>query len=187
MAKIETVTSNFTVNFSIAGDGLLKAEVDNRDPKDGGTNLSTSFKPGDDVMWLLFKTPDVIVEDMMSSHGTLSLQSSGVTDYLVEDYISVAGDTSASLSYPFAASWSAEWVGDGGIQPNIKPPSAGDSEITFEPLNSDAYKQYGAVGVIKVSYLASYDLYKLAHTPFPGLKEYPIVVFVVGTKNNDVV
>lgn len=183
MATKELVTTNFSVNFSIAGDakGLLKAEVDNRDVSVGGLNASTNFKPGDDVEWLLFKSKDVVVSEIISSHGSNTYKEE--VSYLVEDYLTVSGDTSVSLPYPFASDWSAEWIGDGGIKATIDAPAEGASAVTFS--GSDAnFKKYGAIGVLKVSYLSTASHYTLAHTPIAGIPEYSIVVFVAGTNNN---
>ena len=46
------ITTSFTVTFSSSSsDGILIAEVDEREVADGGLNTKTSFAPGDAVAY----------------------------------------------------------------------------------------------------------------------------------------
>lgn len=183
MAKFKKsqVTSNFNVSFAFStgggAKGELKAEVDSRDPADGGLNPSTSFKPGDAVHWLLFKSNAVSITDIFASHG--SNAGGGTATIQIDDYITVGGVKEATLNYPCSGGFSASWVGSGGILASIGAPSDGSSTITFSG-GGGAFDKYGAVGLLSVSYTASAQVYVLTHSPL-GIPKYDIVVFVAGT------
>ena len=177
MSKKELVTTSVSVSFSTTNNVEIKAQVDDRSPANGGFNSTTSFKPGDPVVWLLFKTSTVTILDIIPSHGSSS--GGGSTTYLVEENISVSGAFDASLGYPYTSAWSASWLGSGGIQPAINPPKVGDTSITFNSSNPQ-YKKYGAVGVIKATYNSTAQKHTLTHSPITGESEYEIVIFIAG-------
>ena len=180
MAKFKKtqVTSSFNVNFSFStggsAKGELKAEVDSRDPADGGLNASTSFRPGDSVKWLLFKSNNVSITDIFASHG--SNAGGGTASVDINDTITVGGVKETSLNYPCSGGFSANWLGSGGITAAITAPSGGQSTITFSGGGA-AFDKYGAIGLLEVSYTATAQVYTLSHSPL-GLDKYDIVVFV---------
>jgi len=173
-----SVTSNFSVSFSIPSgtSGQIKAEVDSRTVAEGGTNANTSFKPGDNVSWLLFKNSDVTIIDIISSEG--SNISAGSLEYSVDEMLTLGGAFDTNLSYPFYSDFTAEWIGSGGIKATITPPAVGSSLITLSSLSA-MFAKYGAIGIIHVTYKAKADNYILKHSALPYPK-YDIIVYIAG-------
>ena len=55
------ITTSFTVTFSSSSsDGILIAEVDEREVAEGGLNTKTSFAPGDAVAYLVFRGTGIV-------------------------------------------------------------------------------------------------------------------------------
>lgn len=168
------VTASFTVTFTTSEtDGILKAEVDDRDPADGGLNAKTSFAPGDPVVYLIFKGEGVTVNSQLHSYGSHVSLSSGISVTKEETKTFYGPDQlSQDLDYPVSSITSWEWIGDS----SLGTPKFNDQTITVTLPTGTTY----AVGVLKVTYISKADAYRLTHAPL-GIPEYEIATLVVGT------
>lgn len=168
------ITTSFTVSFTSSdANGILIAEVDNRDVADGGLNSKTSFAPGDTVFYLIFKGPGVVVNDQYHSWGQHVAVSTGL-DIPQEEILTfmTPDEISQTVKYPVDTIDSWEWIGNSALG----TPKFNGQEISVNQPNDTTY----AVGILKVNYTAKADAYKLTHSPL-GYTEYEIATLVVGT------
>jgi hypothetical protein len=107
----EVVVATLNVNFSedtTATEGVLKMEIDDRE--DGLNAGDTSFSPGDNVGFFLYKDSNVTVEyGPASTSGGITASGSASKD--VDEYITFSNSDSGSLGYPPSGSVSLEWQG----------------------------------------------------------------------------
>lgn len=172
------ITTSFTISFGSGGGGgaVLKAEVDDR--PDGSNGGNTSFIPGDNVGWLLFKTTlgqqEVTITGMKSSIG--SIEGGAASSKEIKETLTFANDTAATLGYPISGGFkSVEWVGA-----NLG---------TLVMLDETAVKLQGVeksntnpfAGVVEVVYDSPCQVYSLTNTLVTGKSSYEALVVVVGT------
>lgn len=168
------ITTSFTVSFTSSdANGILIAEVDNRDVADGGLNSKTSFAPGDTVYYLIYKGPGVVVDAQYHSWGQHSAVSTGLSIPQEEILTFMAPDDLAqTVKYPVDTIDSWEWLGN----TTFDTPKFNGQDIS---VNQPSGSTYG-VGILKVKYTTKADAYKLTHAPL-GYPEYEIATLVVGT------
>lgn len=168
------VTTSFTVSFSTSDsdEGILVAEVDDRDPEDGGLNEDTSFKPGEDVVYLVYAGPGVTVVGQYHSWG--SHVGGGLHTVTQEEDVTFMSPDSLeqSLKYPVNDLVSLEALGN--AYPGGAPVLVGNSLVVKKTADT-----YG-VGVYRVTYTSTGRAYTLKHAPL-GVSEYEIATQVVGT------
>jgi len=162
------VTASLVVNFDAGGtadgQGILKAEFDSRDPQDGGLNPNgTSFRPGDQPVFLVYKTDSVNLDAIKTSEGSTALISRPSIQQ--EEWITFANVAEASLSYP------AE--GAVTILKSVGMPNP--SVINGSTLRVSN----PVVGVVKVRYNTRPTAYQLNGAS----GENPVVIFVSGVVN----
>ena len=110
------VTATIVVDFQnpadagAAGSGLLKLEIDSRE--DGLNGGKTSFRPGDPVHYLLFKSSNVSITDHETTAGGHFQVETGTFEHT--ETLTFINAAEASLAYPLASGLSVDWQGDSG-------------------------------------------------------------------------
>ena len=109
MAEIIVATLNvsFDADETDGGQGVLKLDIDDRE--DGGNAGDTSFAPGDDVYYFLFKDTNVTVLDHVTTAGGFSGQGKGTKE--IDENISFSNSDTSSLGYPPQGSVTMKWLG----------------------------------------------------------------------------
>lgn len=93
------VTTSLVINFTTldgSEGGILTAEVDDR--PDGLNAGNTTFYPGDSPGFLVFKSNNVAITQLLASEGLL--QSMGQFSITAEEDLTFANTREASLRYP---------------------------------------------------------------------------------------
>lgn len=169
--KPSKVTTSLVVDFGQTGDakGVLKAEIDDRPT--GLNGGETSFTPGQTVGYMVAKSSNVAINAHIASYG--SPVAAGSYSFTHEEIVIFTGENTTSPEYPILSGFTYAWLGK-----NPGALTATESEIT---LSKAAGEQY-SVGVAKISYSTTVDLYTLASpTSLGGVQEFSIVVFLSGT------
>lgn len=162
MATNSLLTAHLVVQFSDAeSNASVVAEVDDRE---GGYNAGkTTFYPGDSVYILLFIPNGYVVDQVLTSAGTVALVDTGYK--FIESYVPYANEDSSSLSYPVSSNFTYAWLGNnlGAItnpdQFTAKLPARGFDTATKKPIPE--YR----VGVAYVTYRSNYKVYRLQSVP----------------------
>lgn len=145
-----TITTSIVVQFtgdSDADRGILSVEVDSR--SDGLNNGKTSFRPGDAVYYLVFKSTNVnILKHLLTAGAKASV---GIGNYEVVDFITFADSDEAQVSKPISSGFSSSWQGS----------SLGAIQILDGGSRIKAAQK--GVGVLKVQYQSQYMAYKLSN------------------------
>lgn len=168
------ITTSFTVTFtSPDSEGILLAEVDDREVANGGLNSKTSFAPGDPVAYLIFRGPGVTVDDQIHSYGGHTSLGAQVLVEKEESLTFYGPDQlEQTLKYPVNSIVSYEWIGNS----QFNTPKFNGQTVSVTLPASITY----AAGILKVKYKSKADPYKLVHAPL-GYPEYEIATLVVGT------
>lgn len=174
MATAKKITTSFNVTFTSPDSaGILIAEVDGRDPADGGLNSKTSFVPGDSVIFLIYQGEHVTLDEIIHSWGSSSLFQSGVSVNQEETLTFTSPDSlSQTLKYPVDSIQSYQWLGNS----TLGNPKIDGNTITCAIAGGSKY----GIGVLRVNYTAKGNAYKLTHAPL-GYATYDIATLVVGT------
>ena len=108
----ELITTTLVINFS-AGDtgGILLAEVDDR--PDGFNAGDTNFRPGSSPAFLLYKSSNVTIQQMVVTEGSLSALGS-VTVEKSED-LQFAMEDTADFRYPYASGLVTDLIAPSGF------------------------------------------------------------------------
>ena len=174
------ITTSFTVTFSSSSnDGILIAEVDEREVADGGLNTKTSFAPGDAVAYLIFRGTGVTIDDQYHSYGS-HVSLGAQIPITKEESVTFYGpdQLEQTLKYPVHAIVSYEWVGNSPFG----TPKFNNQTVSVKLPTSVTY----AAAILKVKYTSMADPFKLVHAPL-GYTEYEIATLVVGTYDPTVV
>lgn len=158
------VTTSIVVQFSqgTAG-GSLSAEVDSRE--DGLNGGKSSFLPGQTAYFLIFKSPDVVLDAVLSSAGVLNDVGEGLMD--VEEWLTFSDASEVSTSKRVESGLSYQWYGN----------NLGAVTVSGDKLVA----QTKGVGVLKVTYKAKYRAYGLSSPALiNGKSEFQIAVLVKG-------
>lgn len=165
------ITTSLVIDFKTDDDtGILKAEIDSRE---GGYNDGiTSFIPGDSPVFLVYKSPDVTIEGITASSGTVSLIASGSHSNSIDDseYLTFANEREATPKYPISGGFSSKWLGtNGGVV------SESEQKVVIPAK---------AVAVLKVDYTTLFDAYRLSNVPetLNGETSFPVVIFIAGVQ-----
>ncbi len=164
MASI--VTTSITVQFGQAdASSHLSAEVDGR--TDGLNFGKTSFIPGDDVFFLVYKSGNVALRSPILSGGSVSTQPT--TTIVITEYLIFNNTNTATTSKPVSSGFTSKWLGK-----SLKGVTIGADQVT---LNS---KEFG-VGVLQVTYTTNVFVYKInSPASIEGETEFPIAVVIIG-------
>lgn len=148
-------------------DGILIAQIDTRE--DGLNGGDTSFQPGDNIGFLVYKNSKIVNLKLLSSTGNIvTIVSSGIRS-ITED-ISFAHKDTASVSFPITGGITPEWVGFDRGPVNIE----NDRDLV---LSNGV-----TTGILRVTYNTTFTGYSLQNTPSQllGKPEYPVLITVVG-------
>ena len=180
MAK--TVTTSLVVEFDTGDEdtnSILLAEIDSRE--DGLNNGNTSFKPGDPVYFLIYKTPDAVVDGIFVTHGVVNPSGSLSPRDLETNYAQFIADDSVNLTYPVKSNFAGEWLGDHGDLGTTQIINNAAIKLTEIPKESDGItpKEHYA-GVLEYTYTTEYQAYLVQHTAIPNKDKYQIIIYIYG-------
>lgn len=165
-----TVTTSLVVQFSNGNNGILTAEIDAREA--GLNGGDTSFSPGDIAYFLVFKSPDVVLDLITSSIGSAAITSMGVGNYIVgdtgeEEWLSFADAKEADLSKPYSSGFEYEWFGN-----NLGVPVVQGNKVVVPSKG---------VGMLRVKYNSQYTAFGLSSpSNINGETDFNILVFIKG-------
>lgn len=169
------ITTTLVVNFqSGTGEkGFLSAQVDGRE--DGFNLGQTTFTAGDQPVYLIFKTTNVVVTSQLPSFGNIAFHASGILE--VEQTLQFAKTREARLSQPAIPGTIVEkWIGN-----NLGPLTLQDDELTVLSAVGNG------VGVCKVTYQATFEAFRLTNiiVPEPANNEsaFPVLIVIEGVKS----
>ena len=173
MAAVKVVTASVVVNFSDAGEGdyVFSLEVDDR--PEGLNRGNTTFRPGDNVGLLLFKTQNVNILEIVTTHGDM-LSSGSSTKEVEDQWLTYASEPEASVSYPLS-SYTFDWYGStskqlGGVQLL--------NEHIFRLSTIPEESRY--IGIAKVEGIAPCLQYRLTNTLIENESSYQIGIYAFG-------
>lgn len=176
MADARTITQTLTVSFGAdSGTDSLIAEIDSR--SDGLNKGKTSFRPGDDVYILVYRSNNVTIQEVVSSKGGIALDlSAGVQIVELTDTVIFANERESSVSKPVSGAFDVSWWGN-----DLGAMTLDNDQRTLS-LSQDPSTPSDPVyaGVASVDYTSEADVYKLTNTLIPNLSEYEIVIVIVG-------
>lgn len=149
------ITTSIVISFSTTTDSILKAEIDDRTATDGGyNNGETSFAPGDEPVFLLYKSTNVTVVQRIVSEGTLS--SLGTPTIRKVEQLQFAQEKSSAMSYPYVSGFSIRRQSPSmpvatrvGNTVNLAAPGVGIIEVEYF-TQAEAIKVRGASGDLPV-------------------------------------
>ena len=178
--NMQIITASQIITFDDSSDadrGILRLEIDSR--PDGLNGGRTSFKPGDSVGLLLYRSSNVsIIHGPIVTAGTLD--SEGTHSVFQAGYLTFADNHDATMGYPIANP-SLSWVGN----------SLGSTKVVNESrvvLTNPPDFNPGAgnvqVGILQYSGNAVAEGFRLRNTNIPDAdRPYQIGVFVFGLAN----
>lgn len=174
----EVVVATLNVNFdadTTAASGVLKLEIDDRE--DGLNGGDTSFSPGDNVYFFMFKDDSVTLTTTVPQRTAGGITSAGSGTKSVDEYITFSNSDTASLGYPPDGAVSMEWVGScyrlnrTTLVLNTTLPEVDGSELRMAG-------GIQVIGILHCTYQSTGSLWKLSGVP----RDIPeVVVFAVGT------
>ena len=161
-----SVTASIVVDFSaIGGADSLRAELDNE-----RNNGKTSFQPGDQVYFRVYKGEGISSYTVKKTAGGVSKIESDETE-TVKETLQFINESIASVSKPVKTppAISVDWYGtDLGTLSK-----AGDSAVKASGGGD------GKIGICEAEYTTEYDVWLL--TPPSGMpSEYAILIVIVG-------
>lgn len=163
MAEVIVATLNVTFDDDAdtgGNQGVLKLEIDDRE--DGLNNGDTSFSPGDDAYYFLFKDDNITVHEHETTAGGKSSAGSGTK--AIDENITFSNSDTSSLNYPPDGSVTRKWLGRSfevtgtSVSPNTALPEVDGSELSM----SGGKK---VVGILNCTYNSTGALYKLSGVP----------------------
>lgn len=169
------MASNATVRVQFgnpkAGENYyMSAEVDSRDPADGGLNGGvTSFLPGDKVAILVYRSANTKIDAITTSAGSAS--QGAVIDVVKKDVEVMFEDTkTASLPVPCKSISSYKWVGR-----NLGTPA-----LTSDKQNIQVPTK--GVAVLNLTVVAEATTVELTSPlTVDGLSDFTILVLIQGS------
>ena len=169
MANIVVATLNVSFEEDTEGtQGILSLQLDDRE--DGMNGGDTSFKPGDDVYYFMYKDSNVTVLDHFTTAGgiataTDSQSGSSSVTIAIDENITFSNSDSGQLNYPPSESVSLNWQGrayeidkDGNTTPYSTLPDRTNSNLKIVGNKKIA-------GILRAQYNTTGTLYKLSGVP----------------------
>jgi hypothetical protein len=162
------ITASIVVQFG-ASEGsseVLQAEVDPRKPSEGGLNPDRSFRPGDTISILIYKTAGVTNLQVQSS--AVPVTANGSSSRNIEEQVQFPNEDEGSVGYPINTLNSFSWYGNNlGTLTKVDTKKVGLASA--------------GIGVAKVNYNALYDVYRFtAPASLNGETNFPILIVVSG-------
>lgn len=167
-----SVTATIVVQFGAEGEAHLSAEVDARSSEEGGLNGDrTQFAPGDTVYFLVYKSANVVIDDVVSSAGTLA--SHGTAVVVKEDDLQFPNQNTANFSVPAEAITAERWLGTNLGPVSIQP---GGMAAAVPTPGASPY-----AGVCRTGYSTTALVYSItAPASLDGLTSFPILIYILG-------
>lgn len=112
MAEVVVATLNVSFSEDATGtSGVLKLEIDDRE--DGGNGGDTSFSPGDEPVFFMFKGDNVnlITTTPRTTSGGVTSFPPGNVLKDIDENITFSNSSTASLGYPPEGSVTKVWLG----------------------------------------------------------------------------
>lgn len=172
-AEVVVATLNVSFDASSTTNGTLKLELDDR--VDGLNGGETSFGPGDDAFYFLFKDSNVTLVEHLATAGGIG--SAGDGTKTIDENVTFTNSDTGSLGYPPASTVTLSWMGRSyevigtQVKPNTELP-----EVTRSELKMANGKK--VIGILNCQYDTTGSLYKLSGVP-KDFKESMIVA--IGT------
>jgi hypothetical protein len=163
---MSVVKTSIVVQFTTAGEGSLSAEIDSR--PEGYNGGRTSFVPGDSPVFLIFKTSNVTIISIEPSAGVIA-GPLGTGTVPVEDMLSFAKETEASLQKPITGALTSKWLGNDLGTPTV----VGEQKVRVPTVG---------VGVLKTNYNSAFTAYQLTGLPtvLNGESSYEVLILITG-------
>lgn len=176
MAEVVVATLNISFDSTeTTATGNLKLEIDDR--ADGLNSGNTSFKPGDDAFYFLFKDDNVdVVQHMVTAGGTTPASPSSGTK-AIDENVQFSNSDTGSLGYPPDGGVTLKWLGRSyeitgtEVKANTALPEVDGSELKMANGKKVA-------GVLNCLYNSTGTLHKLSGVP-KDFKES--MVIAIGT------
>lgn len=163
---MSTVHADFQIAFG-AGSGSqahLSAEIDSR--TDGYNQGRTSFKPGDVVYFLVYKSANVTYDPPIASAGGITAYGSTIVSQT--DDLPFPNVRTATISKPSTGIAASQWLGN-----------ALGALTLVDEMTVQAEVQ--GVAVARVSTAAPADIWSLTSpAAINGLTDYSILIFIQG-------
>lgn len=157
------INTSLTIQFAVRSEGLLSMEVDSR--VEGLNKGMTTFYKGDSPGFLVHRSSNVTSVAIRSTEGGILFVTSG--SEFVEEFITFAGERSASFSKPCRGNFSVL-------------SSYGDS-YTIRAVAEDGLRLADdALAVLYVRYRTEFSAYRL--TGASG--DAPVVILATGVVND---
>jgi len=174
MAEVIVATLNVSFDSeATTSSGTLKLEIDDR--ADGLNGGNTSFKPGDDAYYFMFKDDNVtVVQHVVTAGGTAP---SGSGTKVIDENVTFTNSDSSSLGYPPDGGVTLSWLGRSfeisgtTVTSNTELPEVDGSELKMA-------KGKKVAGVLQCKYNSTGTLHKLSGVP-KDFKES--MVIAIGT------
>jgi hypothetical protein len=159
----EVVVATLNVSFDSTADtttGNIKLEIDDRE--DGLNNGNTSFKPGDNAYYWLFKDSNVTLLEHIATAGGIS--SAGSDTKEIDENITFTNSDTGSLGYPPNGSVSMEWLGRSyEIKGTVVSSNTTKPEVTRSELAMANGKK--VAGILRCRYSSTGTLHRLSGVP----------------------
>ena len=166
------ITTSLVVEFtSLEGDGsegILKAELD---PFPTGINSGkTSFVPGDSPGFLIYKTSNVVIDNIQTSEGSIVSLGGGSTPEPISESLTYTTERSADTSYPISSGFTEKQLGTNFNLGNV---THTESKVIVEKEG---------IGVLLISYTSNFRKYRLTGVPLElnGETSFSIVIYITG-------
>lgn len=159
------VTTSLVVQFRNEGAGSLIAEIDGR--PGGYNNGRISFVPGDQPAFLVYRSFNVSIVELLSSVGTIVPLAPVIVP--VVDYLHFAKADEAQLSKPYFSGMTAKWLGNNLGAVTL----VGDQTLRVAAAG---------VGVLKVAYNARALAYRFNGIPtvLNGETTFEVIAVITG-------
>jgi hypothetical protein len=157
---VATLNVTFDDDSTSESQGLLKLEIDDRE--EGLNGGDTSFAPGDDVYYFLFKDSNItVLEHEVTAGGKTGVGSGTKT---IDENVTFSDSDTSSLNYPPDGTVTMKWLGKcfeisgTTVKANTTLPEVSGSELKMA-------KGKKVAGVLNVQYSSTGDLFKLSNVP----------------------
>lgn len=158
------VTTSLVVQFGSQGDAQyhLSAEIDSRE--DGYNGGETSFIPGDQPVFLVYKSDELALTLESSTGGTQSYASGTIEQ---EEWLTFADEKTKSLNKPPSGSVTLKYF-------------AGVSGATV--VGDQVTLPSKGVAVYRATYNAKFLAYRMTNIPttLGGESSFPVVIVITG-------
>lgn len=172
---VATLNVNFSSDSADAATGSIKLEIDDRE--DGLNGGDTSFAPGDNAFFFLFKDANVTLVTQVPERTAGGVTRAGSGTRELDENITFSNSNSASLNYPPDAGVTMSWIGRSftltgtTITANSELPEVHGSELRIASGKN-------VFGVLNCQYDSTGSLWKLSQVP---VDITDVLLFAIGT------